>query len=104
MTFLGHAETIISISARMLGFIKLISREFNDHYTDKVLFVSLVRPNLEYAAFVSDPLIRSATRKELSVSNIILLGSIFQRVTGTPMSQPVLNGLSQAQQSRNFSS
>jgi hypothetical protein len=48
MSFLSHVETIISKSARMLGFIKHISREFNDHYTDKALFVSLVRQNLEY--------------------------------------------------------
>jgi hypothetical protein len=47
MSFLSHTEKIISKSARMLGFIKRISGEFNDHYTDKALFVSLVRPNFE---------------------------------------------------------
>jgi hypothetical protein len=52
MSFLSHVETIISKSAKMLGFIKRILSEFNDHYTDKALFVSLVRPNLEYAACV----------------------------------------------------
>jgi hypothetical protein len=74
MSFLSHVETIISKSARMLSFIKRISREFNDYYTDKALFVSLIRPNLEYAACVW-----SATRRELSVSNIGSLFTIFAR-------------------------
>jgi hypothetical protein len=30
MTFVNHIESIVSKSARMLGFIKRISREFND--------------------------------------------------------------------------
>jgi hypothetical protein len=52
MSFLSHVETILSKSARMLGFIKRIYIEFNDHYTDKALFLSLIRPNLQYAACV----------------------------------------------------
>jgi hypothetical protein len=55
MSFLSHVETIIPKSARMLGFIKRIFREFNDHYTDKAQVVSLVRPNLEYVASVWSP-------------------------------------------------
>jgi hypothetical protein len=39
----------------MLGFIKRISREFCDPYTYKTLFVSLVRPKLEYANCVWSP-------------------------------------------------
>jgi hypothetical protein len=39
----------------MLGFIKRISKEFNDYYTLKTLFVSLVIPNLEYASSVWSP-------------------------------------------------
>jgi hypothetical protein len=39
----------------MLGFIKRISKEFNDCYTLKTLFVSLVRPNLVYASSVWSP-------------------------------------------------
>jgi hypothetical protein len=86
MPFLSHVETVISKSAKMLGFIKCISREFNDHYTDKALFVSLVRQNLEclvpLAWLVSGPPIRSAKRRELSVSKIILLGSLFASFAG----------------------
>jgi hypothetical protein len=32
MTFLNHVESIISKSVSMLGFIKRISKEFNDNY------------------------------------------------------------------------
>jgi hypothetical protein len=43
MTFVNHIESIVVKSARMLGFIKRISREFNDPYTYKTLYVALVR-------------------------------------------------------------
>jgi hypothetical protein len=52
MSFLPHIEAIISKSSRMLGFIKRISRDFRDPYTQKTLYTSLVRPNLEPAACV----------------------------------------------------
>lgn len=55
MTFLAHIETIISKSSRMLGFIKRLGREFQDYYTLKTLYVSLVRPNLEYASCIWSP-------------------------------------------------
>jgi hypothetical protein len=46
-------------SARMLGFIKRISREFSDPYTYKTLYVAFVRafvrPGLEYASCVWSP-------------------------------------------------
>jgi hypothetical protein len=37
MTFVNHIESIVSKLARMLGFIKRISREFSDPYTYKTL-------------------------------------------------------------------
>jgi hypothetical protein len=55
MTFLNHIESIFSKSAGMLGFIKRISKEFNDCYTLKKRFVSLLRPNLKYASGVWPP-------------------------------------------------
>jgi hypothetical protein len=55
MTFLNHIEAITAKSARMLGFIKRILKEFQDYYALKTLFVSLVRPNLEYASVVWSP-------------------------------------------------
>jgi Reverse transcriptase (RNA-dependent DNA polymerase) len=55
MTFLAHIETIISKLARMLGFIKRLSKEFRDPYTLKTPYASLVRPNLEYASSIWSP-------------------------------------------------
>jgi hypothetical protein len=40
MSFLPHVEAIISKSARMLSFIKRISREFHDPYTHKTMYTS----------------------------------------------------------------
>jgi hypothetical protein len=40
MTFVGRIESIVSKSARMLGFIKRISKEFNNPYTYKTLYVA----------------------------------------------------------------
>jgi hypothetical protein len=55
MTFVNHIESIVSKSARKLGFIKRMSSEFNDHYTYKTLYVTFVRPGLEYASWVWSP-------------------------------------------------
>jgi hypothetical protein len=55
MSFLPHIEAIISKSSRMLGSIKRISRDFRDSYTHKTLYTPLVKPNLEYAAYVWSP-------------------------------------------------
>jgi hypothetical protein len=55
MTFVNHIESIVPKSARILGFIKQISREFNDPYTYKTLYVAFVRPGLEYASCVCLP-------------------------------------------------
>jgi hypothetical protein len=55
MTFGNHIESIVSKSARMFGFIKRISKEFNDPYTHKMLYVAFVWPGLEYASCVWSP-------------------------------------------------
>jgi hypothetical protein len=52
MTVVNHIESIVSKWAKMLGFIKRISREFSDAYTYKTLCVAFVRPGLEYASCV----------------------------------------------------
>jgi hypothetical protein len=43
MTFVDHIGSIVSKLARMLGFIKRISREFNGPYTYKMLYAAFVR-------------------------------------------------------------
>jgi hypothetical protein len=55
MSFLSHIEAITAKSVRMLGIIKRITKEFQDYYALKTLFVSLVWPNLEYASVVWSP-------------------------------------------------
>jgi hypothetical protein len=55
MSFLHHIEAIISKLSRMLGFIKRVSRDFRDPYTHKILYTSLVGPNLEQASCVWSP-------------------------------------------------
>jgi hypothetical protein len=55
MTFVDHIGSIVSKSAKILGFSKQISREFNDPYTYKTLYVAFVRPGLEYALCVWPP-------------------------------------------------
>jgi hypothetical protein len=39
MTLVNHIESIVLKSARMVGFINRISREFSDPYTYKTLYV-----------------------------------------------------------------
>jgi len=39
----------------VLGFIKCWSKEFDDPYTTKLLFSSLVRPILEYGSWAWSP-------------------------------------------------
>jgi hypothetical protein len=70
MTFVNHIESIVLKSARMLGLIKGISREFNDPYTYKTLYVAFVRPGLEYA--YASCLIKRFIRQELSTFNTTL--------------------------------
>jgi hypothetical protein len=55
MPFVDHIVSIVSKLARILGFIKRISREFNDSYTYKTLYVAFVRPGLGYASCVCSP-------------------------------------------------
>jgi hypothetical protein len=56
MTFINQIESIVSKSARMLGFIKRILREFYDPYKYKTFYyVVFVRPGLEYASCVWSP-------------------------------------------------
>jgi hypothetical protein len=43
MTFVNHIGSIVSKSARMLGFIKRISREFNNPNTYKTLYVAFIQ-------------------------------------------------------------
>lgn len=50
-----HIDSIINKALSILGFIKRWSKEFDDPYITKILFISLVRPSLEYACVVWSP-------------------------------------------------
>jgi hypothetical protein len=55
MILVHHIELMVAKSSKMLGFIKRMARDFQDPYTLKSLYISLVRPNLEYASCVWNP-------------------------------------------------
>jgi hypothetical protein len=57
MTFTDHIDVIVGRASATLGFLRRLAREFEDPYTLKTLFISLVRPKLdEYASCVWDPI------------------------------------------------
>jgi hypothetical protein len=50
MSFTGHINVTVGSVLAMLGFVKRLSCEFMDPYTLKTLYVSLVRPKLDFAS------------------------------------------------------
>jgi hypothetical protein len=52
MSFTGHIDVTVGKALAMLGFVRRLSCEFRDPYTLKTLYVSLVRPKLEYSSCV----------------------------------------------------
>lgn len=55
LRFHTHINRITNKASSVLGFIKRWSKEFNDPYVTKLLFISLVRPILEYGSIVWCP-------------------------------------------------
>jgi hypothetical protein len=55
MTFSERVDVMVAKTFAMLGFIRRLSLEFRDPYTLKSLYMSLVRPKLEYARCVWNP-------------------------------------------------
>lgn len=55
LTFTDHYNHIIKRANVTLGFIKRFAREFEDPYVLKVLYISFVRPILEYGCIVWAP-------------------------------------------------
>jgi hypothetical protein len=49
MSFTGHIDVTVGKALAMLGFVKKFSCEFRGRYTLRTLYVSLVRPKLEYS-------------------------------------------------------
>lgn len=55
LKFSDHISSIVNKARGVLGFIKRWSKEFDDPYLTKTLFISLVRPILEYGSPVWSP-------------------------------------------------
>lgn len=56
LNFIDHITFAINKARATLGFIKRWSKEFNDPYIGKALYMSLVRPILEYGSIIWDPI------------------------------------------------
>lgn len=55
LSFNSHIDSIINKASIVLGCIKRWAKEFSDPYVTKLLYVSLVRPILEYVPIVWSP-------------------------------------------------
>ena len=55
LNFINHINATISKTRSLLGFVKRWCKEFNDPFTTKTLFVSLVRPVLEFGCVIWIP-------------------------------------------------
>ena len=62
-----HIDSCVNKAKSLLGFIKRWSKEFNDPYVTKRLFVSLVRPVLEYGCILWSPFYKYYSDKIESV-------------------------------------
>lgn len=55
LNFISHISMTANKARGVLGFVKRWAKEFKDPYITKILYTSLVRPILEYASVVWDP-------------------------------------------------
>ena len=56
LNFISHVTATVNKARGVLGFVKRWSKEFNDPYVTKSLYMSLVRPILEYGSVIWDPI------------------------------------------------
>lgn len=73
LSFNQHVSLIVNKARGILGFIKRWAKEFNDPYVTKRLYTSLVRPVLEYASVVWDPVYMTHINSIESVQKQFLL-------------------------------
>lgn len=73
LTFIDHIDSITSRASSRLGMIKRWTKEFNDPYVAKCLYVSLVRSILEYACPIWNPSYACHVNKIESVQRQFLL-------------------------------
>ena len=73
LNFINHINATISKARSSLGFVKRWCKEFNDPFTTKTLFVSLVRPVLEFGCVIWTPYYESHIMHLESVQKQFLL-------------------------------
>ena len=73
LSFIGYINMVIGKDWTVLGFVKIWAREFIDPYITKLLYISLVRPILEYASLIWNPYYRSHCNSIESVQKKFLL-------------------------------
>lgn len=73
LNFISHITLTINKAKGVLGFIKRWAKEFNDPYVTKTLYTSLVRPILEYASIIWDPIYQTHADSIESVQKQFLL-------------------------------
>jgi len=76
LKFDSHITSTVKKAMSVLGLIKRWSKEFDDPYTTKLLFPSLVRPNLEYCSSVWSPQYQVQIDRMESVQKRFLLFSL----------------------------
>ncbi|XP_022162460.1 uncharacterized protein LOC111028218 [Myzus persicae] len=94
LTFNHHIQHIINNSSSILGFITRNCKDFNNHNTLKILFMSLVRSKLEYNSTVWSPYLNTQIQCIENVQNRFLRFMSYKcNIIRVPHSsyQPLLN-------------
>lgn len=72
LTFTPHIDNVIASASKTLAFITRVCRNFDNTKVMRTLFLSIVRPKLEYAAFVWSPIFRNQIDKIEAVNRKFL--------------------------------
>lgn len=73
LNFVSHITMMINKARGVLAFIKRWAKEFDDPYVTKQLYISLVRPILEYGSIIWDPYYNIHIQRIESVQKQFLL-------------------------------
>lgn len=73
LNFIKHISLTVNKARGVLGFIKRWAKEFTDPYVTKQLYISLVRPILEYGSIIWDPSYKVYIERIESVQKQFLL-------------------------------
>lgn len=81
LKFDEHIDNIVTKASQMLGFILRISKHFKNPATYITLYQSLVRPHLEYASTIWNPLY-AIYREKVEMVQKKFLRALYHRLTG----------------------